>query len=80
MKQLHERVKDYKIMKRAILENESSNGYSVKYEGGRVFFTYRELNGHLLTEQNGHAVHILNPVDRQHRLFYQLDLIFFRTL
>jgi hypothetical protein len=67
MKTLQQRLDDYKVMKKEILNGETENGYSVKYSGTSVTFSYKELDNRLVVERHrknpywgdGKAVRIL---------------------
>lgn len=50
MKNLAERLEDYKLMKRTILKGETENGYELEYGMYKVSFSYRELDNHLVVE------------------------------
>ena len=50
MKDLNERLQDYKVLKRAIEKGEKENGFSVKYHDANISFTYKQLKDKLLIE------------------------------
>lgn len=45
---LTQRLADFKVMRKAVLEGERENGYRVTYYRGDILFDYEELDKHLV--------------------------------